>query len=363
MTTAIPAVFMRGGTSKGLFFHAQDLPPAGSERDELLLRLMGSPDALQIDGMGGGASSTSKVIVVEPYENNTVKYWFAQVGIAERVVDWSGNCGNLTTAVAPFAIDEGVAAVADGIAKIRLLNANTGVEIEAELYVQNGKAVTTGDFAIAGVPGTAAPIATNYMNPAGAVLGSLLPLGEAETIFETSFGSVAASLVDATNPYLFVRRDLIVDQNVPLALTQIEELRAAAAVAAGAAPDAATSWREHPTVPRVVLVAPNENTDSENTDSDIETTTISMGQVHRGIPMTAALALAAARAVPGSIVAQIAGEHHGVECETRISHPLGITSVHARVTQAGELESVGVTRTARALMRGEVFAPNATPLC
>src|SRR5690625_4714346 len=104
MVTAIPAVYMRGGTSKGLFFKTQDLPPMGSERDELLLRVMGSPDALQIDGMGGTTSSTSKVIVAETGINNSVKYWFAQIGVAEKVVDWSGNCGNLTTAVAPFAV-------------------------------------------------------------------------------------------------------------------------------------------------------------------------------------------------------------------------------------------------------------------
>lgn len=380
---------MRGGTSKGLFFNAADLPPPGTERDRLLLRVMGSPDPLQIDGMGGTTSSTSKIVVANVGPGGSVEYAFGQVAIDRAHIDWSGNCGNLTTAVAPFALYAGLATVSKDAhaAQILLRNINTGVLVETVFPVVAGVLAPNGDFSIAGVPGSAAPITTNYLAPAGSVLNGLLPLGATKSVFETSRGPIVGSLVDATNPYLFVSR-----QDVPGAdrsahelakdrdfLDFLEEIRAAAAVAAGVADNAKEAAAKAPTVPRLVLISdpPRSEsaragssradlgtaglgtaglTDTNLVSADIDTVTLSMGQIHRGIPMTAALALAAARTVPGSFVAELAGQHHCRKTlETTIRHPLGATTVSASVDDAGVLRSVGVTRTARLLMRGEVF--------
>lgn len=358
---------MRGGTSKGLFVRERDLPPAGPERDDLLLRLMGTPDPLQIDGMGGSTSSTSKVMVIgEPEPGGVVPYSFAQIGIGDAVVDWRGNCGNLTFAVAAFVVDEGII-TADPTAHtvtVSLRNENTGVRIDAEVEVHNGRTATHGTTEIAGVPGTSGAITTKYLAPAGAALGALLPLGAAVTSLEVdSLGGadavpvitsgipivghglltvreqprgrlVEVSLVDATNPYLFIARDAVPGADRPASelradrefLEAVERIRASAAVACGTAssPDAARI--EAPVTPRIVLVSPGTD------GADIDAVTVSMQQVHRGIPMTGAMCLAAARAVPGTIVERIAGvAPDGV---TVIRQPLGLTRVTAEATGA-----------------------------
>lgn len=354
---AIPAVFMRGGTSKGVFFHAADLPPAGPERDRLLLQVMGSPDPLQIDGMGGTVSSTSKAIIVEPGPGAAVTYWFAQVGIEHPIVDWSGNCGNLTTAVAPFVIDEGLVPVHGDITTVRLINGNTGVEIEAEVHTPNGAASTTGDLTIAGVPGSGSPVTTRYIDPAGHVLGELLPTGAATDEIRTADGTFAVSIVDAAHPNVFVAtaevdgatggRSVAELNADPAFLARVERLRAAAAVRVGAAPDAAAASAVAPAIPRIILVGAGGD------DADITVTAFSMGKVHRGLPMTGALSLAAAATVDGTVVAAASG---GARSGLRIRHPLGVTEALAEVgQQAGQILSLGVVRTARRLMDGRVY--------
>ena len=384
--TEIPAVYMRGGTSKGLFFHEHDLPAAREERDALLMRAMGTPDRLQIDGMGGSTSSTSKVMIIgRPDTDGVVPYWFGQVGVSEALVDWRGNCGNLTFAVAPFVVNEGVVSVDTGatLATVRLRNMNTGVRIDVDLEVAGGRASLQGEASLAGVPGTSGAITTQYLSPAGGVLGSLLPLGDPVTSLEVhgvhvdvptvtssipivGHGALASpesqplhlpvTLVDATNPYLFVAREVIPGAMRPSAelrddaefLEMVETIRATAAVACGVATTVEDARREAPVTPRLVLVS--EGID----DSDIHAVTVSMQQVHRGIPMTGAMCLAAARAVPGSVVADIAGP--SVDGVTLIRQPLGLTRVTATVDASTQLASVGITGTARTLMRGAVNA-------
>jgi 2-methylaconitate isomerase len=354
---SIPAVYMRGGTSKGVFLHAADLPPAGPERDRVLLALMGSPDPMQIDGMGGTFTSTSKVMVVEPGPDDAVTYWFAQIGIDTAVVDWSGNCGNLTTAVGPFAIDEGLVAAPGPVTTVRLVNGNTGVQIEAVVHTPHGRAATTGGLAIAGVPGSGSPVTTNYLNPSGGVLGALLPLGAAACEVETPDGPVTVSLLDAVHPTVFVRgRDVgfawrgrtVAELNADGEfLARIERLRASVAVRAGAAPDIASATALSPAVPRIVLIAPGGD------DAEITVLAFSMGTVHRGLPMTGALCLAAAAATDGTVVAEaVGGRREGV----RIRHPLGVTEARAeRGAGAHPIRSLGVVRTARRLMDGRVY--------
>src|SRR5699024_3180799 len=172
---------MRGGTSKGVFFHSRDLPPAGPERDELLLRIMGSPDPLQIDGMGGTYSSTSKVVVVDEPNDGELTYWFGQVAINAPHIDWNGNCGNLTTAVGPFALEEGLVQGHDPVTRVTLHNENTGTKIEAEVPTSNGTFRVDGKHVVDGLPGAGSPVVTRYLDPAGKTTGSLLPTGDATT--------------------------------------------------------------------------------------------------------------------------------------------------------------------------------------
>ena len=196
---------MRGGTSRCLVFHARDLPRAGAERDAILLRALGSPDPYgrQLDGLGGGISSLSKACIVGPATrpDADVDFTFAQVEVSRPVVDYKGNCGNCSAAVGPFAIDEGLVAAAEPETVVRVHNTNTRKLILAHIPVRGGEAAVEGDFELPGVPGKAARIVLDFVDPGGAVTGRLLPTGHAGDVIE----GVVASCVDATNPMVFVR--------------------------------------------------------------------------------------------------------------------------------------------------------------
>ncbi|MTH69286.1 3-methylitaconate isomerase [Agromyces bracchium] len=352
---------MRGGTSKGVFLHARDLPQPGAERDRLLLGIMGSPDPMQIDGMGGTYSSTSKVVVVEPGPGGAIRYWFAQVGVDRAIVDWSGNCGNLTTAVAPFAIDEGLVPALGPLTRVRLVNGNTGVEIEADVETLDGRAMTSGRLAIAGVPGTGSPVVTRYLDPSGGVLGRLLPTGNAvDRLPSSDGGAVRASIVDAAHPYVFVGADAVgIDGSRTVAeldadgalLDRVERIRAAASVLVGAAADADDATRSAPATPRIILVSAGDD------GADVTATAFSMGRVHRALPMTGALCLAAAATIPGTVVDEVAAVRpmHR-DGRIRIRHPQGVTEVVVEQRHGSDpIRSLGVIRTARRLMEGRVY--------
>ncbi len=352
----IPAVYMRGGTSKGVFLHAADIPAAGAERDALLLRLMGSPDPLQIDGMGGTYSSTSKVVIVEPGPGAAVTYWFAQIGIDAPTVDWAGNCGNLTTAVAPFAIDEGLVQATGSLTSVHLINGNTGVHIVAEVPTVDGRAATTGTHSIAGVPGTGAPVVTRYLDPTGGVLGHLFPLGGPTTRIDIDGVPLTVTLMDAAHPNLIVRAEdvglqgdvrTVAELNSDHGLrARVERIRAAASVRLRRASAPEEAARASPAIPRIVVV----ERDAEG--ADLRAIAFSMGAVHRGLPMTGALCLAAAGSVAGTVVAELVG---GPRESVRVRHPLGITEAVAETDGDGRIRSLGVVRTARRLMDGRVY--------
>ena len=205
----LPAVLMRGGSSKGVFFHARDLPADRAELDRILLAVLGSPDPYgrQLDGMGGGISSLSKAVVIGPSTRPgaDVDYTFAQVSVDRPAVDWTGNCGNLSSAVGPFATDEGLVRARDGEALVRIHQANTRKLIHARFPVADGRAEVRGDFAIAGVAGTGARIRLDFLEPGGSQTGALLPTGRAVDRLEVAgLGTVRATLVDAANPAVFV---------------------------------------------------------------------------------------------------------------------------------------------------------------
>jgi len=368
---AIPAVFMRGGSSKGVFFHASDLPSDRSALDPILLSVIGSPDPYgrQIDGMGGGISSLSKAVIIGPptRPDCDVDYSFAQVAVDRPVVDWASNCGNLSSAVGPFAVDEGLVAAADGNALVRIHQVNTAKVIHARFPVSGGKAVVTGDFAIAGVAGTGARIRLDFLEPGGAGTGRLLPTGNARDHLDVpGFGPVAVSMIDAANPIVFVAAgnlgltgtelpDAI--EARPDVMAALDWIRRQAAVAMGMAArpeDAALS------VPKVaMLAAPGAcaTLDGRTVPApaqDIAVRMISMERAHRAVPLTGAMCLAVAARLPGTVAHALARDAGGDE--VRVANPSGVLSVGA-IVRDGEAKSALVFRTARRLMQGAVLIP------
>ena len=247
----LPAVFMRGGTSKALMFHSRDLPAEPSEWDALFLRAIGSPDphGRQLNGMGGGVSSLSKVCVIGPpsRKDADIDYTFAQVLVKDARVDYSGNCGNMSSAVGPFAIDEQLISVRDGDAIVRIHNTNTKKIIHAAFRIEEGEACEDGDLVIPGVAGTGAPIRLDFLEPGGATTGKLLPTGHVVDRLEVpGLGNIDASLIDAANATVFVSAASLGLQGTELpdaleqnraVLERIVAIRAAGSVAMGITPD------------------------------------------------------------------------------------------------------------------------------
>ena len=377
-----PAAWMRGGSSKGLFVKAADLPADPTIRDAWLLRAMGSPDpyGTQMDGLGGGTSSTSKVVVVDESapEGCDLSYHFGAVAVGEQLIDWSGNCGNLTTAVAPFAIREGLIPVPWSEAlehvPVRLWMATQRRVIVARVPVQRGKVVETGEFRLDGVAFPGAEIALTFEDPAGE--GSVLPTGRArETLVVAGLGEVEVSLVDAGNPTVFVGAGALgIEGTEPRAqladnahfLASCEAIRAVATVAMGLAetPEAATRKRPH--APKLAWVCSSRDYQASDgrqirtEETDLIVRMVSMGQVHHAITGTGSVATAAAAVIPGTLVN---GAVHGERLpgEVRIGHTAGVLCVTAEAeARAGRwcIRAVHLSRTARLLMVGDVPVPD-----
>jgi 2-methylaconitate isomerase len=366
----LPVVLMRGGTSKGVFVHERDLPPDGPERDALLLSLMGSPDPMQLDGLGGTTSSTSKVVAVAGSSRPgcDLDYTFYQVGIDRPTVDSKGNCGNLTAAVAPYAIDEGMLDVTDGLAEIVLYNVNTGRRIVVHVPVEDGRFAWAGDFQLEGVPGTAARVVTEYLDPAGAVTGRLLPTGAPLDRLGPRVGeSVEVSIVDVTTPVVMIAADVIgiaptiepsaINADEAL-LERIESIRAAAAVAIGLANDEDDALARSPALPRVAILGPAcrhsiTGRTIDEVDHDLVVRSSSMQRAHHAIPLTSAMCVAAASLIPGT-VAYMLHKTHGNP--VRLAHPKGIATIGTRAAVDGSgnvrVIAVSVDRTARRMLSG-----------
>jgi 2-methylaconitate cis-trans-isomerase PrpF len=355
---------MRGGTSKCLVFHAEDLPSAGPARDRIFLAALGSPDPYgrQLDGLGGGISSLSKACIVGPpsHPDADVDYTFAQVEVERAVVDYKGNCGNCSSAIGPFAIDEHIVKAVDGETRVRIHNTNTKKLIVAHVPLNNGEAAVEGDFELAGVPGRGARIALDFLDPGGAVTGRLLPTGKPRE----EIAGADASLVDATNPVVFVRAtDLdLTGTETPQTLdadrslaARLEAIRVEAALRMGIPGSAA--------VPKVALVAPPiaftalDGVHRPAASVDVVARVISMGNCHRAFALTAAMCLAIAARIAGTVVHQCAASSTG---DVRLGHPSGVLPLDAAVSvRAGApwAERVTVYRTARRLMEGFVRIP------
>ncbi len=375
---SIPLVIARAGTSRGLFLHARDLPPPGPARDRLLARLMGSPDMLQIDGLGGARPITSKIAIVAPSQRDDadVDYTFAQVDIATDGVGYDGNCGNISAGVGPFAIDEGLVAVQDGMTKVRIFNTNTRKILVASVPVQDGVALVEGDYEVPGVPGTGAEIGMNWAGTVGAKTGRLLPTGNAADLIGLADGrQVAASLVDAANPCVWVRAaefglrgtESAREVNADKALFgAVRDARAAAAVLFGFAEDRASADARSPGLPMLGLVSPPTDYLSINgaevraQNMDVRVHLIFLGSLHESVAGTGSICLAAASRIPDSTV-------FGLTRQTgqdviRIGHPSGVTPTQVRARAVPEapfmhFEELGFSRTARRLMEGRAFYP------
>lgn len=364
----VPAVYMRGGTSKAVMFTDADLPAERAARDALFLAVMGSPDpnGRQLDGMGGGLSSLNKVCVVGPptHREADVDYTFVQLSAEDASVDYGGNCGNMSSAIGPYAIEQGLLpAPADGEATVRIHNTNTGKIIVARFPVEDGALAADGDLALDGVAGTAAPIRLEFLSPGGAKTGRLLPTGNPVDILDVAgLGRVEASCVDAANPCVFVRAGDLgkTGAELPDALERdtawmdrMEAVRRAASVAMGLAPDLEAAGKLA-SIPKVAMVCPPGASTTLSgkvlaaRDADIMIRMISVGQPHRAVPITGSICLAVAARVPGTIPASLCTSAEG---PLGIAHPSGTILVDADVTD-GEARLGAVYRTARRLFEG-----------
>jgi 2-methylaconitate cis-trans-isomerase PrpF len=353
----VRAVFMRGGTSKALVFRETDLPPDRASRDAIFLAAMGVPDPAgrNLDGMGGGLSSLNKVCVVGPPSRAgaDVDYTFVQLGVNDPVPDYGGNCGNMSSAIGPFAIEEGlVPCPTDGEATVVIHNTNTGKLIHALFPVEGGALTADGAFALDGVAGTAAPVRLEFLEPGGARTGALLPTGKAMDHLAVDGRIIEASLIDAANPCVFVRAGDVgkIGTETPAELEAdagwlglMEALRLAGATAMGLPHGAG--------VPKVAMLsAPADQ------GCDIAIRMISVGQPHRAVPITGAVCLAVAARVPGSNAHALCSASEG---PIRIGHASGTTTVDALVELDGQgipFARLGaVYRSARRLMEGNVL--------
>jgi 2-methylaconitate cis-trans-isomerase PrpF len=391
----IPCAYYRGGTSKALMFRAADLPADRKAWDAIFLGAMGVPDPAgrNLDGMGGGLSSLNKVCVVGPPSRSDadVDYTFAQCAVKEAKVEYGGNCGNMSAAVGPFAVEEGlVASPADGEAVVRIHNTNTGKIIVARFPVEQGALASAGDLAIDGVAGTAAPIRLEFLAPGGAKTGRLLPTGNPVDIVE----GVEASCIDAANPCVFVMaealgktggetpQELEADTSFVARMAAIREAGAQLMGIPGSASVPLVAMVSSPNPPRNGEGdhpqdgggAPSAGYDLSKFDepactpppppsaavplpvpgriADIQVRMISMGQPHRATPITGAICLAIASRTPGTLPHRLCAAKEG---PIRIAHPSGVTMVDAALNALGEAEYGAVFRTARRLFEGNVL--------
>jgi 4-oxalomesaconate tautomerase len=354
--TAIPCTVMRGGTSKGLYFRAEDLPADLATRDAVLLAAMGSPDARQIDGMGGAHPLTSKIAVVGPstHPDADVDYLFLQCVVDEPRIDAGQNCGNLLAGVGPFAIEEGLFAPADGVTHVRINMLNTKSLAVAAIQTPGGKVRYDGDARIDGVPGTAAPIPIDFLDVAGSSCGALLPTGNARDVID----GIELTAIDNGMPVVVMRAADFgkTGYETPEALEADAELKARVeAIRLKVGPMMNLGDVTRKTVPKMCLVAPPQHGGAISTRNFIP------HRVHEAIGVFGAVSVATACVTPGSVAAEVAGiaDVEAVK-ELEVEHPTGFFTVAMDVAvQGGEVKvrRSALLRTARRLMRGEIYVP------
>jgi 2-methylaconitate isomerase len=385
----VPATYMRGGTSKGVFFHLLDLPVdcqvPGAARDKLLMRVIGSPDPYgkQIDGMGAATSSTSKTVILSKSKQpgHDVDYLFGQVSIDKPFVDWSGNCGNLTAAVGPYAVTNGLIDASripkDGVVVVRIWQANIGKTIVSHVPITNGAVQETGDFELDGVTFPAAEVKIEFINPAAeeeGTGGSMFPTGNlVDDLIVPGVGTFKATMINAGIPTIFLNAEDIGYKGTELqddinndvkALAMFETIRAHGAMRMGLIKDLSeATTRQH--TPKVAFVAaPRDYVSSSGKpvaakDVDLLVRALSMGKLHHAMMGTAAVSIGTAAAITGTLVNLAAGG--GIRTEVRFGHPSGTLRVGAEAKQEGGewvVTKAIMSRSARVLMEGWVRVPS-----
>jgi len=371
-------VLMRGGTSRGLYVMRNELPDDPALRDRVILAMYGSPDVRQIDGIGGADPLTSKLAIIGPptRDDADVDYTFGQVSITAPLVDYMGNCGNISSGVGPFAIDEGLVDAVEPITRVRIHQTNTNSIIIGEVPVSGGKASVQGDYRIHGVPGTGAKIMLDFSDTAGAVTGQILPTGNVKDILDVEgVGQVEVSIVDAGNPVVFLRASRLslqgtespsqIDGDSEL-LDSIERIRGHAAQLIGMVKDWHEAANTSPYVPFIAVVAPPQDYESSTIqqriskrDIDFLSRLLFMLKMHKAYPVTGTVCTGTAAKIPGTVVHEVA-EPSSEDIVVRIGHPAGVIEVEMEV-ESGEsgplLGRASIGRTARRIMEGYIFVP------
>ena len=376
MQRKFPCVIIRGGTSKGLYFHQADLPEDPQLRDWVLVSAMGGPDPCHINGLGGAISSTRKVAIIGPptQPGTDVNYTFGQVSVLRPFVDYKGNCGNISSGVGPFAIDEGLVEGREPVTTVRIFNTNTRRVIEALVPIIKGKAAVKGDCAIAGVPETGARILLRFIDPGGSVTGKLLPTGRSRETLTVGGSTYTVSIVDAGNPAVFVAASELglkgtelpeEIEAVPGMLEKIEDIRSTVAELIGIVARRSQATQQSPLVPLIACVS--EATDYVNSrgrhvtkgEIDFVARVFTSQRAHKVYALTGAICTSVAARIKGTVVNEVAKPESAREQWVRFGHPAGVLSleVKTRDEENGGIASVAVERTARRLMDGFLLLP------
>lgn len=371
---SIPCSIIRGGTSKGIYFLESALPVPGPERDRVILAAFGSPDLRQIDGLGGANSLTSKVCIIGPSlrPDADVDYTFGQVSVDHSIIDWRGNCGNLTSGVGVFSIAQNLLKVKEPTTTVRIYNTNTDKIIHASYPVKDGAVLSDGEYAIHGVPGTGSKIKIDFFDPAGSITKKLLPTGNVkDTITLDDGSSYTVSIVDAGNPVVFLSAEEIglkgtelpsEVEGMPETLRLIENIRSIAAEMIGIVPDRALAASSSPAYPKIGFVSPAQ--DYFNPDGlfipkenvDITARLASMQKMHRAYMITGAVCTGAASRIKGTLVNEMISDRARSSSTLIIGHPYGPMEVETDFQNNTVIKS-SVYRTARKILDGIVYIP------
>ncbi|MBQ7536204.1 MAG: 3-methylitaconate isomerase [Stomatobaculum sp.] len=366
----LKCVYMRGGTSKAVFFHEKDLPEDRTLWPEIFLKVMGTPDPKQIDGMGGAAQITSKIAVIAPSQDPSydIDYTFFQIGVDAPVVDDRVNCGNISCGVGPFAVDEGLVPAKEPVTVVRVKNTNTGKFIEEHVPVKDGKAMTTGDARITGVPGTGAGMDVYFEHPGGATTGKLFPTGNVRDIlYPTGYAPIEATLIDCSNPVTILRAadlglnggEITPFQQDQELLRHIEAIRCQAAVLYGFVDKAEDATEKSLARPKIAVVSQAHDFMGSNgvvisgTEMDICSRVVSVGAFHKTHPITSGIALAAAANICGTLAQEAVGTEWDGHT-LRVGHPYGVLPIKI-VMDGNDVLKAGTVRTARRIMDGYVY--------
>jgi methylitaconate Delta-isomerase len=375
----IHVVIQRGGTSKGIYIHKKDLPKDSRMRDKVILSIFGSPDKRQIDGLGGADPLTSKVAIISPSEKKEadVDYTFGAVDINEPIVDYKANCGNLSSGVGPFAIDEGIVKAGKAAETIvRIYNTNTDKILKARVSVKDGTTNYLGQYAIDGVPGTSSKILLDYSETAGAVTGRLLPTGNpVDVVNIPPIGKIEISIVDAGNPVCFIKPDALhltgtegpLDKTVIDSLDKIELIRGTAATKIGLAGAAKEARFKTPAVPMLAIVSESRSYASFTNGSRIDSKDIDfvarlfyMQEMHKTYAGTGTVCTGAAAMIDGTLVNRVTSSISKKTNLVRIGHPGGVIPIEVKVEKDKEgfvLKQAAFGRTSRRILEGFVYVP------